>query len=277
MIVDAHQHFWHPARGEYGWIQAGDAVLDRVWGPGDLTPLMAQCRVSRTVLVQAASTVAESDYMLGLADATPFVAGVVGWIDFQDAGHLTALRRLARHPTFRGVRPPIQDFPDAGWMFDDDVQWAYRAICDLGLTFDALGFPRHLDPFLRLMKRYPQMPVVIDHGMKPQIRDPSEASFARWADGMARIAGETRACCKFSGLVTEAGVGWTIDDLRPYADHILKVFGPGRIMWGSDWPVCGLAGGYEAWFAAAQTLSAGLPPEAQDQIFGGTAERFYGL
>ncbi len=277
MIVDAHQHFWNPARGDYGWIPVGDAVLDRVYGPADLAPLLAQNGVGRTVLVQAAATVAESDYMLGLADAVPFVAGVVGWIDFDRSDHGAELARLARHPKFKGVRPLIQDIPDDDWMLRKDVQWAYRAICDLGLTFDALGFPRHLGAFLTLLRRYPDMPVVIDHCMKPHIRDHSTASFAKWAEGMSRIAGDTGACCKFSGLITEAGADWTLDDLRPYADHILRVFGPDRIMWGSDWPVCSLAGGYEAWFGAAQSLTTDLPPDAQAQIFGGTAVRFYGL
>jgi L-fuconolactonase len=277
LIVDAHQHFWNPARGDYLWIPKGDPVLDRRYVPADLAPSLAQHKVDRTVLVQAAASVAESDYLLGLADATSFVAGVVGWVDFEKPAAKSDLARLAGHPAFKGVRPMIQDIPDINWMLREDIQWAYRAICDLDLTFDALGFPRHVEPFLALMKRYPALRVVVDHGMKPAIKDHDPTAFAHWAEGMTRIAGQTHAFCKFSGLITEAGADWTVDDLRPYADHLLRVFGPKRIMWGSDWPVSRLAGGYDRWWDAARDLTSDLPPEAQDLIFGGTARQFYRL
>ncbi len=275
MIIDAHQHFWNPARGDYDWIPKGHPVLDRAYAPADLTPIMAAGGVDLTVLVQAAATIAETDYMLGLADASPFVAGVVGWVDFEKPGDSAVLARLAGHPLFKGVRPLIQDIPDPDWMLRDDVAWAYRAICDQDLTFDALGFPQHLSRFLTLLGRYPDMRVVIDHGMKPRIRDHSASTFAEWAEGMERIATQTRAFCKFSGLVTEASPDWTVDDLRPYADHLLAAFGPDRLMWGSDWPVCNLAGGPARWLAAARDLTADLPPEAQARIFGRTAAAFY--
>ena len=173
----------------------------------------------------------------------------------------------------------IQDISDVDWMLRDDVQWAYQAIVDLDLTFDALGFTRHLDNFLTLLRRYPDMRVVIDHGMKPPIRDHAEGPehFDRWAEGMSRLADQTRARCKFSGLVTEARPDWTLDDLRPYADHLLAAFGPERLMWGSDWPVCQLRASYDAWREAAQALTAHLDAEARAQVFGGTAIGFYRL
>lgn len=277
MQIDAHQHFWNPGRGDYGWMPKDNATLNRVWGPADLAPLLAQAGVERTVLVQAAPTVDETEYMLGLADAGDTVAGVVGWVDFDRPGDAAVLRRLAGHPKFRGVRPMIQDLPDDAWMHRDEVQWGYRAVIENGLTFDALGFPRHLGHFLALLRRYPEMRVVIDHCMKPQIRDPSPAAFAHWADGMARLAGETRAFCKFSALVTEARPDWTVQDLKPYVDHIISVFGPERVMWGSDWPVCLLASSYAGWRQAALDLTAHLPQSARDRIFGGTAAEFYGF
>ena len=277
MIIDAHQHFWHPARGDYDWIPKGHPVLDRIYGPADLTPCLAAGGVDLTVLVQAAATIAETDYMLGLADASPFVAGVVGWVDFEKVSDGAVLTRLAGHPMFKGVRPLIQDIPDPDWMLRPDIAWAYRAICDHDLTFAALGFPQHLLPFLTLLQRYPDMRVVIDHGMKPRIRDHSPRAFDEWADGMDRIATQTQAFCKFSGLVTEASPDWTVADLQPYADHLLRVFGPDRLMWGSDWPVCNLAGGHARWLAAARELTADLPPDAQARIFGGTAAEFYRL
>ncbi len=277
MQIDAHQHFWHPGRGDYGWMPPDDPILARAYAPVDLWPQMQAAGVGGSVLVQAAPTVNETEYMLGIADATPWVRGVVGWVDFDSPGDIHALRRLSGHPKFRGVRPMIQDIPDDGWMLRDDVQWGYRAVCDLGLTFDALGFPRHLAPFLTLLKRYPAMRVVVDHCMKPQIRAHSDAAFAHWAEGMAQIAGETAAFCKFSALITEADAGWTVDDLEPYAAHVLAVFGAERVMWGSDWPVCRLRGEYAGWRAAALHLTRGLDAAAQAQVYGGTAAAFYGL
>lgn len=276
-MIDAHQHFWNPARGDYGWMPPDDPVLSRIYGPADLAPHLEQHGIERTVLVQAAPSTEETEYMLGIADATPFVAGVIGWVDFEDPSDRKELRRLAGHPTFKGLRPMIQDIADDAWMLRDDVQWAYRAVIDEGLTFDALGFPRHLGHFLTLLKRYPDMRVVLDHCMKPQIRAHGPVSFATWAEGMARLAGETGAFCKFSALVTEAEAGWTVADLRPYVDHVIGVFGPERVMWGSDWPVCRLRASYQDWHAAARTLTDHLPQAAQTRIFGGTAAEFYRL
>jgi L-fuconolactonase len=275
MQVDAHQHFWNPGRGDYGWMPKDDPVLSRVYGPADLAPQLATHDIARTVLVQAAPSVAESEYMLGIADACGFVAGVVGWVDFEAPSDRAELERLAGHPLFKGVRPMIQDLPDDAWMLRPDVQWAYEAVAGLGLTFDALGFPRHLDHFLTLLKRHPNLRVVIDHCMKPQIRAPE--GFDRWAEGMSRLAGETGAYCKFSALVTEAYPGWTIEDLRPYARHVLKVFGPERVMWGSDWPVCRLRCEYSDWRRAAEELTADLSDSDRARVFGGTASEFYRL
>lgn len=275
--IDAHQHFWQPLRGDYDWMPKDDPVLTRQYRPDDLRPELDACGIERTVLVQAAATVNETEYMLGLADATDRVAGVVGWIDFETPGDRATLERLAAHPKFKGVRPMIQDIPDDDWMLRDDVQWGFQAVSDLGLTFDALGFPRHLANFLKILTRHPDMRVVLDHCMKPQIRDHSDAAFAFWAEGMTRIAAETGAFCKLSGLVTEAGPDWTPDDLRPYAEHVLAVFGPDRVMWGSDWPVCRLRAEYTRWHGVARDLTDGLGDAARARIFGGTAAAFYGL
>jgi len=277
--IDAHQHYWEPRRGDYGWMPADDPVLARRYTPGDLADALARHDITQTVLVQAAATVEETEYLLGIADATPSVAAVVGWVDFEDPEHLHHLRRLAKHPKFVGVRPMIQDIADADWMLRDDVQWAFEAVTALDLSFDALGFPRHLGNFLRLSRRYPDMRVVIDHCMKPQIRDygPRSQEFERWADGMAQLADGTRAFCKLSGLVTEASADWNIETLEPYAAHVLAVFGADRVMWGSDWPVCQLRASYANWHDAAISLTNSLTDEDRDQVFGGTASRFYRL
>ncbi|SPH24723.1 hypothetical protein DEA8626_03761 [Defluviimonas aquaemixtae] len=274
-MIDAHQHFWHPARGDYGWMPVDDPVLTRPYGPDDLAPGLSAAGVARTILVQAAPTVEETEYMLGIADATAHVAGVVGWIDFEKPSQIRTLERLARHPKFKGVRPMIQDIDDDLWMLRDDVQWAYQAIIDLDLTFDCLGFPRHLQHFLTLLTRYPRMRAVLDHCLKPQLRAHSDGAFGEWSDGMTRLARDTGAFCKLSGLVTEAGEDWSIDLLRPYVDHVLTAFGAERVMWGSDWPVCRLRCEYESWHERALTLTAGLDGEARSRVFAGTAQEFY--
>lgn len=275
MLIDSHHHFWNPARGDYGWMPPDDPVLARPYAPADLAPALAAAGVEKTVLVQAAPSVEETEYMLGLADATPSVAAVVGWVDFERPEAIETLRRLARHPKFVGVRPMIQDIADDDWMLRDDVQWAYRALIDLDLTFDCLGFPRHLANFHKLLTRYPELRAVIDHCMKPQLRAHSETSFQFWADGLSRLADDTGAYCKLSGLATEADEDWSAPALQPYAAHVLSAFSGGRVMWGSDWPVCRLRAEYGVWFETAQTLVEGATEAERADLFGGAARRFY--
>ena len=270
MKIDAHHHFWSPPRGDYGWMDgAGLEHLRKPFLPSDLEPHLKAFGIERTVLVQAAPTVNETEYMLGVADATDFVAKVVGWIDFENTDDLKHLQRLANHPKFSGVRPMIQDLPDPEWMHRKDVAWAFDAIIDLDLTFDALGFPIHIEPFQRLFDRYPSMRTVIDHCMKPRIRD---AGFVGWADGMQKLAHTTPAFCKLSGLATEAKPGWSTEILAPYMSHVIKSFGASRVMWGSDWPVLELNGTYPSWHEAAQTS---VENSEQDKVFGTTAAKFY--
>lgn len=275
MMIDAHCHLWHPGRGDYGWMPKDNPTLNRVYTATDLYHEVAAAGVEGVVLVQAAPTVAETEYMLGIADAVPFVKGVVGWIDFENPSDAAALRRLAGHPKFKGVRPMIQDIPDVNWMLRDEVQWGFRLVADLDLTFDALGFPQHLPNFLTILSRYPGMRAVVDHCMKPQIR--ARHQFDAWADGIARIAGTTGARCKLSGLVTEADHDWSAEALWPYAEHVLSVFGPERVMWGSDWPVARLRGEYGEWLATARQLCGRLTVGERAMVFGGTAEAFYRL
>lgn len=275
MRIDAHQHFWNPARGDYGWMPPDDPVLSRSYGPEHLATGLAATGVTATVIVQAAPTVGETEYMLGIADATPFVAAVVGWIDFEDKTQRRTLERLARHPKFVGVRPMIQDIPDDGWMLRPDIQWAFEAIVDLDLTFDALGFPRHLGHFHTLLTRHRRMRAVLDHCLKPQLRAHSPENFRIWADGMRRLAEDTSAFCKLSGLLTEADGPADDDLLRPYVDHVIACFGAERVMWGSDWPVLRLRAEYADWHDAAERLTAHLGAAQCAAIFGGSAARFY--
>jgi L-fuconolactonase len=270
MIIDAHQHFWNPARGDYFWMDGeGVAPIRRAILPKDFDATRKRHGVSKTVLVQAAPTTSETEYLLGIADATDFVVKVVGWIDFESRDDIRHLQRLAKHPKFAGVRPMIQDIPDMDWMHRTDVQWAYDAIIDLDLTFDALGFPLHAENFLRLFSKYSKMRCVVDHCMKPQIRNDA---FSSWANDMSRIARETQAFCKLSGIATEARPGWDVDALKPYARHIIDEFGPERVMWGSDWPVLELNGSYDRWLEASYKI---IAESERVEIFGGTASAFY--
>jgi len=271
--IDAHQHFWHPARGDYGWLTA-DLAICRPYGPTDLEPHLRECGIDGTVLVQAAPTLQETHYLLGIADATPFVRGVVGWIDFEDPAQRRLLERLAVHPKFVGLRPMIQDLPDDGWMLREDVSWAFEAARQLDLVFEALVFPRHLPALAHLLGRYPDLSVVIDHAAKPAIR---AGEFGGWAAHMKRLAAETTALCKLSGLATEAGAGWSIGALRPYVEHLFATFGPDRLIFGSDWPVSTLVTTYRGWIDAADQLASGLSGIQRAALFGGTAARVYGL
>jgi L-fuconolactonase len=275
--VDAHHHFWNPVRGDYHWMPKDHPVLSRPYGPKDLEPLIEAASIEKTILVQAAQSIAETEYLLGIADATPSVAAVVGWIDFENRDDLQQLERLKNHPKFAGVRPMIQDIADDEWMLRDDIQWAFSALVDLDLTFDALGFPRHLKNFLTIFERYPNLRAVVDHCMKPQIGGvgADDTGFDQWASGMARIARETGALCKLSGLVTEAQGDWSPAMLRPYADQVLSEFGPDRVMWGSDWPVCLLKAGYGEWHQAATAMCGDSTELDRVKVFGGTAAAFY--
>ncbi len=274
MRIDAHQHFWKLDRGDYGWLTPDLRALYRDYGPEDLAPLLAAAGVDATLVVQAAPTFEETRFLLGLAEATPWVLGVVGWIDFEADDAHGQLAQVAAHPKGVGVRPMIQDLPDPDWMLRPALAPVFEAVAALGLCFDALVHPRHLPPLLRLLGRHPELRAVVDHGAKPAIRD---GAWQPWADDLARIARETEACCKLSGLASEAKPGWTARDLRPYVDHLLESFGPERLLWGSDWPVVVPAGGYARWQEASKELLAGLDPAARDAVLGGNARRTYVL
>jgi L-fuconolactonase len=274
MIVDAHHHLWHPARGDYGWMPPDDPVLSRPYRLGEAEAIFRAHGVGQSVIVQAAPTVAETEYMLGIADSSEVIAGVVGWIDFENREDRRHLERLAAYPKFRSVRPMVQDIADDDWLLRPDIRWAFDAVRDLDLAFDALGFPRHAPRFLDVFQRYPEMRAVIDHCLKPVIR---EGEFDGWARGMERFARETPAWIKLSGLVTEAGADCSAAALKPYVEHVLSAFGPGRVMWGSDWPVCRLRMEYGDWQSMARALTAHLGEDERTAIFRTNARSFYRL
>ncbi len=274
MRIDAHQHFWALARCDYGWLTPDLDTIYRDFTPDDLMPLLKAAGIDGTVLVQAAPTVAETEYMLSLADQNAFIKGVVGWVDFEADDVGSQISALDAHPALVGLRPMIQDIADPLWMLGDTLPPAFEAVQRHDLTFDALTLPQHLGPLRQLLERHPKMRVVIDHGSKPLIKD---AILGDWSDNMTALARDTTAWCKLSGLVTEAAKDWTIDDLRPYVDHLLNTFGPSRLIWGSDWPVCTLASSYERWCETTDMLLKHLSSAERQAIMGGNAARAYNL
>ena len=270
--IDAHQHFWSLARGDYGWLTPEMEPIYRDFMPGDLKPVLAGAGIDGTILVQAAPTVAETEFMLGLAREEPFIRGVVGWVDFEDPSAPDEIARLARQSALVGLRPMIQDIDQDNWMLGERLVPAFDALIVADLTFDALTLPRHLPALRELLARHPNMRTVIDHGSKPMIRN---GILDGWDKYMAALATETSAFCKLSGLVTEARADWTVDDLRPYVDHLLDTFGPDRLVWGSDWPVCTLASSYGRWTEVTGELLSGLAEDERSAILGGNAARAY--
>src|SRR5262245_5546135 len=275
MRIDAHQHFWRVARGDYHWMSPDLVPLYRDFGPDDLRPLLAAGRIDGTVLVQAAQTEAETRFLLDVASgAGGMVKGVVGWVDFEAPDAPDRLAALARDKLLKGVRPMLQDVADPDWILRPEFAPVFRAIVALGLRFDALVKPRELSRIVGLVERHPDLPVVLDHGAKPKIeagrREP-------WASDVAALAKAPHVRCKLSGLVTEDGPGWSVERLRPYVDHLVACFGPGRLIWGSDWPVATLRAAYGDWLAAAEKLTAGFTPAERAAVFGGNAVAFYGL
>lgn len=278
MRLDSHQHYWDPARGDYGWMPKDDPILSRSYGPTELIGELEREDIDGTILVQAAPTTAETDYLIEIAEQNKTVKRVVGWVNFEDINELTTLKRFAEHTKFSGVRPMIQDIEDIDWMLRDEIGWAFHAITEMDLTFDLLGFPKHLPNALRLLKSHPTMRVVLDHMMKPEIvlAQKGEDAFSDWAKLMSSIANETGAYVKLSGLVTEASDNWTSSDLKPFTDHVLSEFGPERVMWGSDWPVCLLRTDYSGWLQTTEEeLLRELSDAQRSQILGGTAAKFY--
>lgn len=275
MQVDSHQHFWKVARGDYGWLTR-EALprLYRDFLPADLKPLIRDAGIDRTVLIQAAQTVAETEFLLALARENGFIAGVVGWVDFEAADAPQTIARLAADPKLVGLRPMIQDLPDDRWMLSPRIASALAAMREQNLAFDALVKPRHLPVLEEFLTRHADLRVVIDHGAKPDI---AAGDLKEWAASMRRVARATRAFCKFSGLVTEAGASRSVGKLKPFVDVLLEAFGPDRLMWGSDWPVVNEAADYASWHEAADGLTRDLSSAERDAIFGGTAIAFYGL
>ncbi|WP_200832568.1 amidohydrolase family protein [Candidatus Halocynthiibacter alkanivorans] len=276
LSIDAHQHFWRIARGDYAWMDDSVSRIRKDYLPQDLAALTKPLGIDGTVVVQAAATVEETEFLLSLADATDWILGVVGWVDLERPDVEETLVRLAKNPRFKGIRPMLQDIPDTGWILKPAVLKSLSKVAELGLRLDALVTPRHLENLAKLAATLPDLPIAIDHCAKPEIAAGQDAG-DNWRAAMARLAAYPQVHCKLSGLANEYGEGWSAQTLKPVFDHVVSIFGPDRLMWGSDWPVLELSGRYDDWFATAASMARDLDPVARQALFGGTATRFYKL
>ena len=272
MRIDAHHHVWTLSRGDYGWLTPELAPIYRDFRLSDLTPHLSAAGIEGTILVQAAPTEAETMFLFDIADSAELVRGVVGWTDFDASDGEARIEALAARSLLLGLRPMVQDIADDDWLLGPTLTPRLAAMERGRLVFDALVLPRHLPRLLRVIDRHPHLAFVLDHCAKPEL---ATGELAVWQRDVALLAERPNIVCKLSGLVTEAAPDWRVADLRRAVDHVVKCFGPQRLLWGSDWPVVNLAGGYEKWFAAAQALLADLSPDEKAAIFGGNAARVY--
>ena len=276
MILDAHVHVWTRARGDYRWLSPELGVLWRDVGPGDHEPWMRAAGIGDVLLVQAADSVEETRFLLDVASKWERVVGVVGWapLDAPDANAVVAA--LAAHPHLVGLRPMLQDLSDDAWCRHPDLDAGFDAMMRHDLTFDALVKPRHLPHLLALRERRPDLRIVVDHAAKPTIRrDARWEGHDAWAAAMARLASYDRTWCKLSGLSTEAESGATDADFAPAIDTLMETFGPDRLIFGSDSPVCDLAEGPSAWCERVARWFGNFGPDAAALFYGQNARRAY--
>jgi len=274
--IDAHQHFWHYAPAEYPWIDARMGRIARDFLPADLAPELEAAGIEGCVAVQARSSEAETRFLLALAEAHPFVRAVVGWADLCSPAVEERLATLVRAPRLKGLRHVVQDEPDDRFLLRPDFQRGVAALARTDLAYDLLIHPRHLEPARRFAEAFPALTIVLDHLAKPEIaaarRDP-------WERQLGALAELPHVACKLSGLVTEARWNaWKPDDFRFYLDAALEAFGPARLLFGSDWPVCLLAArGYGEVHALVHDWASALAAGERAALFGGNAARLYRL
>jgi len=271
-VVDSHQHFWDPAHAHYAWLTDERAAIRRRFGPEDLRPVLRASGIDRTIVVEARSSLEETRELLALAAETDFLAGVIGWVDLTDpaiAGVLAELRAAPGGERLAGIRHQVRAEPDAAWLMRPDVLRGLSVLADAGLAYDLLVTPRELPAARDAAARVPDLTFVVEHLGGPDVRSGGDAA---WAGGMARLAELPNVSCKVSGLA----VG-TADRLAPFVRPVLDWFGEDRLLFGSDWPVCLLAAGYEEIMGRLGELTASLGPAARAALMGANAGRVYRL
>lgn len=277
MKIDAHQHYWQVKRGDYGWLTPDQGVLYRDYMPKQLRPHLAQHQINRTIVVQAAPTIEETLFLLRLCEEENTLAGVVGWLDLESEHFATEFSRLRSNPYFIGLRPMLQDIEDTSYILRPQVLRSLELIAAASFPLDLLIQPRHLPSVINMLERIPDLHTVVNHIAKPCI---AKGELDPWRSDLARLANHhPNVYCKLSGMVTEAVHGrWNTEDFIPYVSHVLDIFGPSRVMFGSDWPVCLLSADYSEVIVLLESL---LPEHwgalEYKLVFGDNAARFYRL
>ena len=275
MRLDAHQHFWHYHPQQHVWMTDQMAVLRRDYLPTELAPLLQSLQFDGTIAVQARQMLEETEWLLQLSEQHDFIQGVVGWVDLRAPHVREQLERYARHPRLVGVRHVVHDEPDDRFMLLPEFRRGIAQLWAFDLTYDLLLFPRHLPVALDLVREYPEQPFVLDHIAKPAIRD---GLLAPWDRDLRELARCANVWCKLSGLVTEARwKQWRPEDFHRYLDVVVEAFGTGRVMIGSDWPVCTLSGDYAAVLGIVLDYLQQFPAPVREAVLGGNCARFYGI
>ncbi len=273
--IDSHQHFWIYNEADYPWMAGERAPLQVDYMPPDIKPLLNASGIDGTVAVQARQVQRETDFLLELADQYDFVRGVVGWLDMRADDIEAQLERFAGRPGLSGLRHIVHDEADDRFMLGGNFLRGLAALKQYDLRYDLLLYPRHIPVAIQVVKRFPEQPFVLDHIAKPFIKD---GTLERWASDIRELASHDNVWCKVSGMVTEAAWdAWTPDDFRPYLDVVFDCFGVERLMFGSDWPVCTLAGSYSEVVGIVEGYIAALSAAEQAKVMGGVATEFYQL
>ncbi|MCQ6561050.1 amidohydrolase family protein [Paenibacillus mendelii] len=275
MKIDSHQHYWLTSRTDYGWLQPSVKRLYADYMPEDLKPLLKSHGIDRTIIVQAAPTVAETEFMLGIAREEETVAGVVGWVDLTAPDFEQVWLRLREDPYFVGIRPMIQDLPSE-WILQDIVVKNLRVLADAQFPLDLQANMRHLPFLVQLLEQIPHLRAVVDHLAKPNI--PSGA-LEPWGTQMEQLASFPNVMCKLSGMVPGTlDEPWTNEGIQPFALRAIEAFGRKRVMFGSDWPVCTLSATYDQTVGLFEAcLTGDWSEEERADVYGGNAARFYGI
>lgn len=275
MIIDSHQHFWQYNPSKHGWISPEMQVLRQNFMPKNLKPILEKHRVDGCIAVQADQSEEETEFLLGLAVENDFIKGVVGWLDLCSTTIGNRLEHFSKNPYLKGLRHIVQDEPDDNFMLRDDFQKGIAQLERFGLTYDILVYPKQLTAALELVKTFPKQPFIIDHIAKPNMQHGVDD---HWRSHIEAMGQQQNVFCKISGLVTETDWGnWSKPDFTPFLDIVFDAFGPDRILFGSDWPVCLLSANYSEVKDIAESYIAKLDSEIQQKIMGENAMAFYNL
>ena len=275
MRIDAHQHFWRYNPDEYGWIDDSMIKLRRDFLPGDLQRELEHAGFDGCIAVQARQTIEETRWLLELAEASPFILGVVGWVDLQSEDVRSQLREFSKNPKLLGVRHIVQGEADDRFMLRPEFLRGVATLEEFGLTYDILIYARHLPVAAEFVQQFPRQSFVLDHLAKPLIK---HGEIEPWRSDLRRLAEFPNVWCKLSGLVTEADwQAWTPEQIAPHLEAAFECFGPERLMIGSDWPVCTVAGSYSRTMNLVIEFLKGHPDAERDAVLGGTAAKFWRL